>query len=714
MSMKLETIMDGDDEGLLPPALERSMPEDAAEYMLFVVDDGHAKTSTASSRAAASRPRARLDQIRKAALKLSEDLTKEYIWQRDSFNLEVVSRKSLLYLRGLTSYGDCVEDEWLVVYMLRELSKSFPDVWVRIGDSDGEFLLVEAAKAVPRWLNPEMDANRVWIHGGKLKIIPLEATTKPSVELADAVQVIRTVPNSLVHTPALEKEAFYRLNKYPKHVSSSIYHTRLILPRKIAFVLHDRPRAIAPAVEAFVARDPISTKKIFGPTTTNTESDKSSTPCQHQLQFPPTDLVVISTKFTRVLYAQIRGQRFTPPNGWPAAFSAFCEKALLSDTENSEPKQKGKEKAASPDEQTPDLEKLKVMVELSMKLTCGFELMASTVDTSNNRIVREVGLVLEDLADDEGAATELPSDNEIQAWKDFDREDDDSWLNIDFDDFERELDSGRNEVGQTRSATKGGGPTAESATPKQSGPVDVGAGFGDAGVQTDLRRIVSQFQAFLNDKDAGIEGAEFDEMDEDDEDDDDDEYEDEDDSDEDNGDGIDFDEDEFNRLMREMMGLPPADNAPQVANKTTTPTTTSAAEKTAESKTSGLAGDDDADDVEGILNLAAQFEAELKGHGALKVNPPKSKGKDTSSTKEIAVGEQGRSALTHSSMAAEVDSDSDDDDGEVDVDFNLAKNLLESFKGQEGMAGPAGNILSMLGMTLPRDNDDDDEDEKED
>ena len=596
--------------------------------------------------------------------------------------------------------------------MLRELSKSFPDVWVRIGDSDGEFLLVEAAKAVPRWLNPEMDANRVWIHRGELKVIPLEATGKPSMELAEAVQVIRTAPNSLVHIPALEKEAFYRLNKYPGHVASSIYHTRLILPRKIAFVLHDRPTAIAPAVEAFMARDPISTKKVFGPTTRNTGSDKSSTPFPHELQFPPTDLVVISTKFTRVLYAQLRGQRFTPPNGWPAAFGAFCEGALLSGTENAEAKGKGKGKAILSDEQTPDLEKLQVMVELSMKLTCGFELMASTVDTSNSRTVREVGLVLEDLADVEGAATGLPTDIEVQAWKDVDREDDDSWLNIDFDDFERELDSGRKEKEQT-SATKEGGSTAESATPKQPAPVDTGAGFGDAGVQTDLRRIVSQFQAFLNDDNAGIEGAEFDEMDKDDDDDDnDDEYEDEDDSDEDNEGGIDFDEDEFNRLMREMMGLPPAENAPQTSATTTTPTA-AAAEKAAKRKTSGFANEDDADDGEGILSLAAQFEAELKGHGALKLNPPKPSGKGTLSTREIADGKQGSRPVASPSMAAEMGSDSDDDDGEVDVDFNLAKNLLESFKGQEGMAGPAGNILSMLGMTLPRDNDEDEDEEEE-
>jgi hypothetical protein len=44
-----------------------------------------------------------------------------------------------------------------------------------------------------------------------------------------------------------------------------------------------------------------------------------------------------------------------------------------------------------------------------------------------------------------------------------------------------------------------------------------------------------------------------------------------------------------------------------------------------------------------------------------------------------------------------------DSDEEVDIDYNLAKNLLESFKSQGGMAGPTGNLLGLMGVQLPRD-----------
>jgi hypothetical protein len=61
----------------------------------------------------------------------------------------------------MSNYGDSVEDEWLIVYLLRELSKTFLDLWIKVGDTDGEFLLIEAANALPRWLNPEIADNRV-------------------------------------------------------------------------------------------------------------------------------------------------------------------------------------------------------------------------------------------------------------------------------------------------------------------------------------------------------------------------------------------------------------------------------------------------------------------------------------------------------------------------------------------------------------------------
>jgi hypothetical protein len=64
-------------------------------------------------------------------------------------------------LRGKTDYGDSVEDEWVIVWMLRELARKFDDLWIKIHDNDGEFLLIEAAGTLPQWMEPEVAENRV-------------------------------------------------------------------------------------------------------------------------------------------------------------------------------------------------------------------------------------------------------------------------------------------------------------------------------------------------------------------------------------------------------------------------------------------------------------------------------------------------------------------------------------------------------------------------
>lgn len=635
-----------------------SLPENCVEYMIFLIDQQLEPNNVLSS----------LEAVKKAGVQLMESLAKDYIWQRDGFSLEIKSHAGksqlfssvlnkvggrlnkqkktditqfggLLHLHGVTDHGDSVEDEWLIVYVLRELTKSFNNIWIRVFDSDGEFLLVEAANVAPKWLNPEMDGNRVWIHQGKLMLVPLAAGdngASKSISLPDAVAFIKSQESSLVHSSFVESEAFYRLEKYPRQITDSIHCSLVTIPRKLAYVIHDRPKAIAPAVEAFYLRDPKALKPLL------------TDPPSRELEFPPVDLVTVSVRFTKVLFAQLRSQRFEPP---PPAWAELLPPLPSESDVGAEP------------------HSARAQLEMGMKVTTGFELLAAGAEKSRSRVAREVAIVLDDLRED--GADALPSDADIRAWKDVDRDDDESWLDINYDDFDRELD------GKKRAGAAG-----------DSGKRD--AGFGATNAQADLRKIVERFEAFLNDDDAGIDGAEVDDMDMDDDEDDD--------SDEDS-DGEDkevsFDEEEFARMMREMMGLPATDRTGKCPARPAAPP-----------KGSAAAGEDE-QEIKAIQELAAQMEAELNVHGALKLDPTPKK---LAALKGKAPA---RGASSSSKMPVEnLDSDDDDEDdedgedGELNIDYNLAKNLLESFKSQGGMAGPAGNMLGMMGMGLPRDEDD--------
>ncbi|PNH42792.1 hypothetical protein VD0004_g4593 [Verticillium dahliae] len=597
--------------------LDKRLPENCVEYLLFLVDQNSTDRRKELSR---------LEELRKNALASAKDVASGYIWQRGEFSLEVKSDQGLAYVHGITDYGDSVEDEWLIVFLLRKLSLVNPNLWIRIFDSDGEFLLIEAANVLPAWLNPEMDRNRAWLHQGKLHIIPLnDKRSNKILSLPDALAFIRSSPKSLVQSDLIDAEAFYRLEKYPEHMATSLHRSLVTIPRKLALALHEVPKAMAPAIEAFYLRDPIALQPFLS--------------ASADLHFPPRDLVTVSATFTRVLFAQLRSQRFDLPQPWADLVQRASD------------------------------DQARRRLDTGAKLACGFDMMVKRLERTDLRAAREVGLLLDDLREDGDAA--LPTDDEISAWTDAGRDDDDAWLDINYEDFERELDgksgSGRKQDGAAKS------------------------GFGDATAQADLRKLVSRFESFLNDDAAGVDGAGDDDDDEMDRDNDTDSLGSWDDDSEDEDKAVSFDEEAFARMMREMMGLP----------STTTEAEGPPAGAPSSSTTSREKATSDQDD-QGIRDLAAQFEAELNEHGALKLDP-------TPDTKLAALKGKGKKEAEAEAPGSDEDESTD---GEMDIDYNLAKNLLESFKGQAGMAGPAGNMLAMMGMQLPRDEDfgDDDDD----
>lgn len=319
--------------------------------------------------------------------------------------------------------------------------------------------------------------------------------------------------------------------------------------------------------------------------------------------FPPADIVTVTTKLTRVLYAQLKGQEFSPPAC--AGFRPAVDGALDYSA-----------------------------VDIGTKLTCGFEMLLSDaaapqLESASRRAT--VDVLRRFLA----SSAPLPTDAQIAEWPR--REDPEDWLDVDYTAFEETLQGRPGHMG----------------TQNESG-------WGDKGAEENLKRMVERFEAFMNDDEAGVEGAELvDEMDNDDDDDNDDEDDDEDGEDRE----VSFDEREFEVMMREMMGMP--------SSTLDTDTDTGAEDEEAE-----------------IRKMMDRVEAELRDAGAL----------------TTGVGAAAKQRIKEVEDDVDEDeNDDDDDDAEVNIDFTLAANMLESFKGQGGMAGPGGNLLARMGIVLPRD-----------
>ncbi|KAL1638075.1 hypothetical protein SLS58_009001 [Diplodia intermedia] len=656
----------------------KRLPDDTVEYIIYVID---------SKLATDSQVRERLRSLETAANLLTKKLLKDYIWQRESFKLELKREDGTWLLRGTTNYGDSVADEWLIVYLLREISKQFADAWIRLYDTDGEFLLIEAANTLPKWLNPGVAENRVWLNAGQLKIIPLAgpatAPEKRPLTLAEARNSIATgTPTAPTDSPLIESEAFYRLRNYPSDIAATLHHALVRIPRPLAHLLRRNPAYISPAVEAFYLRDPIALRIL-----------KKHDDDEMALKFPPRDLVTVRVRFTKVGYAQLKSQEFDAPNkAWSAALTNPPPSSLF-------------HPSADADGDGDDIERLR----LGMKLACGFDMLLADAAHRDAPAVREMGLLLDDVA---SGADALPTDAEVAAWDDGARgeDDDDGWMDIDYADFEREL--------------------AGKKAFTMDGARGVDEGFGDKDVQENLRKMVARFESFLNDDSAGLDGAgegegELDDMDEDDDDDDDDGES------EVSSEGEDkaasFDEEEFSKMMREMMGMPddvykeimemPIEEVRKLKGEQVE---ARLKEKEAEAKTFGpprpppkgsekvveeLSSDDDDGDAydpkeaEEFRKMMESMEAELKEAGALDLNP-----KPKATDKQKAIKGKGKAKAKVEDDDVEEIERSDDEEEEVgEMDYNLLKNMLEAFKGQAGMAGPAGNMMGMMGVNMPRD-----------
>lgn len=259
-----------------------------------------------------------------------EPLIENYIWQCLPMQINDSSDKLPpwheevdkygRFLWGQTPYGDNVEDEWFVVWLLLEFTRVFPGIAVKLWDNDGNFMLIEAAYSLPRWLKPESAENRVWLHEGHIHLIPkniLQNPYKEEIELhhqrqfkgkTDSISTktaLNAIRNDSAATlgagTAIEKCILAKLKNYPEQAVTASHRARALIPASIAHILHRNPQTIAACVDAFFNRDPFDVAKLS----------------RRQIQFKPEALVLASVRFNKCLYAQIALQQLHPPKYWP-------------------------------------------------------------------------------------------------------------------------------------------------------------------------------------------------------------------------------------------------------------------------------------------------------------------------------------------------------------------------------------------------------------
>lgn len=95
-----------------PPAIS----EDTVQYRLYPTQQSTGKVSVLT-----------LATVVKSH---ADSLLPGFLWHRDPFELKVVSDANGWILEGTVRVGDCIDDEWCVVWLLREISKKW-DIAIR-------------------------------------------------------------------------------------------------------------------------------------------------------------------------------------------------------------------------------------------------------------------------------------------------------------------------------------------------------------------------------------------------------------------------------------------------------------------------------------------------------------------------------------------------------------------------------------------------------
>ncbi|KAJ2299459.1 hypothetical protein IW139_001708 [Coemansia sp. RSA 353] len=115
-------------------------------------------------------------------------------------------------ISGRMIHGDAVDDEWLAVWLLREATREYDELIVSVRDSDGEFLLAEAAMHIPHWITPENSEHRVYIYRNQLHIVPLSAGSE-NIGINDALAAVMDSGVFTLASAPAAAAAFSRLDE---------------------------------------------------------------------------------------------------------------------------------------------------------------------------------------------------------------------------------------------------------------------------------------------------------------------------------------------------------------------------------------------------------------------------------------------------------------------------------------------------------------------
>jgi hypothetical protein len=284
---------------------------------------------------------------------------RRYIWHRASPTLvahqfDATGALPCRYqgFQGRVDFGDNIDDEWLVLAWLIRATRKYSDLQavLHVHDTDGDVLLIEAADALPSYVDPDDSSPRTFVINGSVHYIPplssdaLDAdgededdsgaegsdngheysgphdggavdvpavTVKSVASVATGAQFVLLHRSETALSDGVQDLIATRIDQYPKQALGCMHTCRCELLEPLARILSVNPQLISASVDAFYNRD-------------STDVATAS----KMLSFPPAPLVSMSVRMTRNLFCKLDMQRYIPPKKYRSLLPADVLESL--------------------------------------------------------------------------------------------------------------------------------------------------------------------------------------------------------------------------------------------------------------------------------------------------------------------------------------------------------------------------------------------------
>jgi hypothetical protein len=216
---------------------------------------------------------------------------------------KISPRTQAPYLWGFIHGGCNYDENWLAAYLLSEMSQ-ISNVAASVWDVDGQFLLIEAAMLLPKWIQPKYMDHRVFIRGGKVHLVPLQPVTTPtSISPPSVENVLNMLWKDDVVTRAnhnVQACIERRLVLCPQKAKTDTLVIKVMIPPRVAHILTCVPQLISSVVLALRYEKTQNTKYVG-----------------RIRQFATEVIVPVDLKMNKLHFLQLMREEITPMKDYP-------------------------------------------------------------------------------------------------------------------------------------------------------------------------------------------------------------------------------------------------------------------------------------------------------------------------------------------------------------------------------------------------------------